>query len=111
MAFFLVQPSSTTGVEIAAASSGNKARFLALGFSNTGNAQITLRIYDGTALAGTLRFEIAIAPGGGDYISPIAMQPGKSILPKTWFTAGNSIECALSGSGTVTVFGEVVREA
>lgn len=109
MAYFDVNPTSSTGVEIAAASSGNRARWIALGFSNDGSTTVTLLIYDGTAAAGTVRCRLRIDPGSGayDYID----QAGKSIFPKMWWTAGSAIECALSAAGSVRVWGEVVREA
>lgn len=108
MAFFDVNPTSTTGVEIAAASSGNRARFVAFGFSNDGSATVTLLLYDGTAAAGTVRTRMRIDPGSGAY--DVIDQSGKSIFPKSWFTAGSAIECAISASGSVRVYGEVVRE-
>ena len=109
MAFFDINPTSSTGVEIAAASTGNRARFVAIGFSNDDTVQRTLLIYDGTAAAGTVRTRISLAAGSGAY--SVIDQAGKSIFPKTWFTAGSAIECALSGSGSVRVWGEVVRES
>lgn len=109
MAFFDLNPASATGVVIAAASAGNQARFISIGFSNDGTTQRILNIYDGTALAGTIRCRIALAPGSGDY--RVIDQAGKSVFPKSWWTAGSAIECALDAAGSVRVFGEVVREA
>ena len=108
MAFFRVNPTSTTGVEIAAASSGNKARFIAFGVSNAHTAAVTFRLYDGTAVAGTMRVEITLAPGSGWY--QIIDGSGRSVFPKSWFTSGSAIECSASATGDFKVFGEVVRE-
>lgn len=108
MAFFRVNPTSTTGVEIAATSAGNKARFLAFGFGNAGASTRVLRVYDGTAAAGTMRIELPISAGGFAYIK--ADRAGDSIFPKSWFTAGSAIECSLDAAGDVKIFGEYVRE-
>ena len=94
---------------IAAASAGNGGRFISLTFSNRGTAQRELRIYDGTAAAGTIRFRASLAPGSGDH--QIIDQAGKSIIPKSQFTAGNAIECNIDAAGDVTVTGDFVREA
>ena len=110
MAFFSVNPTSTTGVEIAAASSGNRARFIAFGVSNADTAAAIFRLYDGTAAAGTLRATTALAAGAGWY--QVIDGAGRSIFPKSWFTSGSAIECnCTAGSMDVKVFGEVVREA
>lgn len=109
MAFFRVNPTSTTGVEIAAASAGNRARFIAFGASNNHATNVTvLRVYDGTAAAGTMRVEIALAAGSNFY--QVVDQAGKSVFPKTWWTSGNAIECSIDAAEDVKVFGEVVRE-
>ena len=100
---------STTGVVVAAASTGNRARFIAFGVSNADTAAAIFRLYDGTAAAGTLRATIALAAGAGWY--QIIDGAGRSVFPKSWFTSGNAIECSIAASGDVRVFGEVVREA
>ena len=110
MAFFSGNPTSTTGVEIAAASAGNRARFVAFGASNAGTATAILRIYDGTASAGTVRVTQVLAAGAGWY--QVIDGAGRSVFPKTWFTAGNAIECnCTAGSTDIRVYGDVVREA
>lgn len=108
MAYFRVNPVDTTGVVIAAASSGNSARFIAFGVSNAHTAAVTFRLYDGTAAAGTMRVELTLAPGSGLY--QVIDAAGKSVFPKNWFTAGSAIECSASATGDFRVFGEVVRE-
>ena len=110
MAFFTANPTSTTGVEIAAASTSNRARFIAIGASNAGSSTAILRIYDGTAAAGTLRITMALAAGSGWY--QVIDGAGRSVFPKSWFTAGSAIECNCTAASTdVRVYGEVVREA
>ena len=107
MAYFNVNPTGTTGVSILAAATGKSARFLALGFTNDhASAQVTLRIYDGTAAAGTLRFEMSLLAGSGSYMYDD--RAGKSIFPMAWFTSGAAVECSISASGSVQVWGEVV---
>ena len=107
MAYFNVNPTSTTGVSILAAATGKQARFIALGFSNDhASAQVTLRIFDGTASGGTLRFEMSLLAGSGGYL--FDDRAGKSVFPMAWFTAGNAVECSISASGSVQVWGEVV---
>ena len=107
MAFFDVNPTDTSEVSIAAASTGNRARFIAFGFTNDGSATVTLLITDGAS--GTTRARFRLDPGNGayDYID----QAGKSVFPKSWWTSGNAIVCTLSAAGSVRVWGEVVREA
>ena len=109
MSYFRVNPVDTTGVVIAAASAGNKARFIAFGVSNAHTAAVTFRLYDGTAAAGTMRVEITLAPGSGWY--QIIDGSGRSVFPKSWFTAGSAIECSASATGDFKVFGEIIREA
>ena len=110
MAFFDVASNGTTGVVIAAASTGEKARFIALGITNNDTAQRMVTIYDGTAAAGTARARFALSAGSGFY--SIIDLSGRSVLPKSWFTSGSAIEFALDGGTTgVRVWGEVVREA
>lgn len=109
MAFFRVNPVDTTGVVIAAAGTATeRARFIAIGYSNAGTGTIVFRLYDGTAAAGTMRAEIALSAGGNVYL--LNDNAGRSVFPKTWFTAGSAIECSLSAAGDVRVFGEVIRE-
>lgn len=111
MAFFSVSPTGTTGVEIAAASTGNRARFLCLGITNTHATDICrVRIYDGTAAGGTLRWSMNLKAGDSKYFF-VSDTGGKSVLPKSWFTASSVIEVNLAAAGTATIFGEVVREA
>ena len=110
MAFFSVSPTGTTGVEIAAASTGNRARFLCLGITNTHATDICrVRIYDGTAAGGTLRLSLNLKAGDSKYFHVTGA--GESVLPKSWFTASSAIEVNLAAAGTATIFGEVVREA
>lgn len=108
MAHFSVQPSSTTGVVISAASSGNRARFISLGVANTTSTARMVTIFDGTAQAGTARW-FGSVPGFGTLYFVID-QPGKSIIPKHHFTAGAAIEVNCDGSSAVNVYGDIVRE-
>ena len=109
MAFFEVSPTGTTGVEIAAAIAGERARFLSLGVVNThATTAAIVQIYDGTAAGGTRRFSMTLSAGASWY--GIMEAPGKSVIPKPHFTAGNSIEVNLAASGTCRIFGDVVRE-
>lgn len=114
MAFFRLNPTNTDGsggsVTIAAASAGNRARFICIGYSNNSGTTQILRIYDGTAAAGTMRVEVALAAGAGSY-DIITNQAGHSVYPKVWFTAGNAIQADLAAAGDVKIYGEVVREA
>lgn len=103
---FDVNPTSTAEVTIAAASSGNRARWVAFGFSNDGTTQRTLIIRDGAA--GTVRIRKAIAPGAGEYLT--IREPGDTLYPKAWWTAGNAIVAELDASGSMRLFGEIVRE-
>lgn len=109
MAYFDVNPINTTGVSIAAASAGNKGRFIAIGFSNRSTTTEIVRIYDGTAAAGTLRVEHSLTAGASIYL--VIDTPGHSVYPKSWWTSGSAIECNLDTAGDVRVFGEFVREA
>lgn len=110
MSHFDVNPTSTTGVSISAASTGNRKRFIAFGASNFGASKALLTIYDGTALAGTARIELSLPTGGSKYFfTPEG--GGKSIFPKRWWTAGNAIECKIDAAGDVRVFGDVINEA
>ena len=107
MSYFDVNPTSSSEVVILAAGTGT-VRFLALGISNDSAAtQITLTITDGAA--GTVRFRMCLAAGQSQYC--FTNSPGSAVLPRTWWTSGNAVVCALSGSSSVRVFGEVVREA
>ena len=112
MAFFDVTATNTDAgagsVTIAAASSGNRARFLAIGVSNDTASVVVVRIYDGTAAAGTVRVRQAISSGGFYYAK--IDRAGDSVFPKSWWASGNAIAADLDGAGTVHIFGEVVRE-
>lgn len=108
MAHFNVASNGATGVVIAAASTGNRARFLRFGFTCSTTARL-ITLYDGTAAAGTARCSFIIPANESRFFS--VDQPGGSVFPKSWFTSGSAIEFAL-GAGTteVQVWGEVVRE-
>ena len=112
MAFFSAAPTNTDGsggtAVIAAASSGNRARFLAFGISNDTASAVVVRIYDGTAAAGTLRIRQSIGTGSGFYFK--IDRAGDSVFPKSWWTSGSAIEVDLDGAGTVYIYGEIVRE-
>ena len=109
MAFFDVNPTALGGaVEIAAASTGNRARFLSIGISNNGTGTVMVRIYDGTVAAGTVRVRMALGAGDSHYLFVIGA--GQSVFPKSWWTLGNAIETDLSAAGDIRIFGEVVRE-
>lgn len=110
MAYFgILNPTSTTGVEIAAAgTSVEKARFIAFGWNNDGTTLVALRIFDGTAAAGTERVRIYCGPGSYGYVCVDVA--AKSIYPKSWWTAGRAIECNLTAAGSFRVYGEVLRE-
>jgi hypothetical protein len=108
MAFFDVTSNGTTDVTIAAASTGNRARILAIGFSNSStSAGFTVKIYDGPSATGTLRVSMTIPVNTTRY--DFVQEPGQSVFPKGWFTAGNAITFILSGAGTtIRIFGELV---
>lgn len=113
MAYFRVNPTDTQSsggaVTIAAASTGNRARFIAIGYSNASATVQTLRIWDGPAGTGTIRVEVSLASGSGAY-TMITNQAGHSTYPKVWFTSGNAISADLAATGDVRLYGEVVRE-
>ncbi len=108
MANFVVNPTSTTGVQILAAVAKQRAKFLYLGFSNDSATQVTLTIFDGTAVANVPRLVISLNPGI-PVILPVVGREG-TVLPKSWFTAGRVVECNCSASHSVQVFGEAFME-
>lgn len=109
MAYFDVQATSTTGVELAAASSGNRARFLSIGFTNMSSTARIVTVYDGTAASGTARVRISLPGSGSEYFR--VEGAGQSVFPKSWWTSGSVIEIANDGASNTRVWGEIVREA
>lgn len=115
MAYFDVTPTDTNAAAgaqtIAAASAGDRARWLSLIISNNTAASATriVRIYDGTAAAGTIRMAIALR-GNETIVLPVPNNPGHSLFMKSWWTAGNAIAADLDGTGSVRIQGEVIRE-
>lgn len=108
MSWFSINPTDAAGVELAAISSGNRARFLSFGIANNNATKVLVTIYDGTVGAGTARMKFALKSGDSKYWWTQDAQ--RSIFPRVWWTAGNSITCNLDGAGDVKVWGEIVRE-
>lgn len=114
MAHFVANPVSTTGVSILTqagltAAAGKQAKFLWLGFSNDSAAQVTLTIFDGTAIANVPRLKISLAVGASKIIRN-ENAAGHAVLPKKWFTANTAVECNCSSSNSIQVFGEIILE-
>ena len=109
MAYFDTTSNGATGVEIAAAATG-QVRFLCIGITNTSATAQTLTIYDGTKVAAVERVYMQLAANSTYYYR--VDQSGQSVFPKNWWTSGSSIEFGLDGGTTgVKIWGELVREA
>jgi hypothetical protein len=116
MAHFHLASNGTTGVEIVPATAGKRVRFLSFGCSTVGNqGTLALTIYDGTAAAGTARANFRLGEfsdlGSLHHYFKTTVS-GASVFPKSWFTAGKSVEFALSSGASTSyiVFGEYVVE-
>jgi hypothetical protein len=103
MARFAINPTDTSSVELMAATSGKRPKFLCIGFSNDGANDVSLIFKSAT----TEKFRIHLARGAGDYFP---VMPGASVFPSNWFVAGDAVNVCLSGTGSVRVFGDVVAD-
>lgn len=106
MAFFSVNPTSTSEVSIAAAVAGVRHRITYLAITNDhATDRVTLTILDGAS--GTVRMTFSLLPGHVKIITP---KPDYCAFPATWWTAGNAIVAKLSAAGSYRVWGESIVE-
>ena len=109
MAHFDVNPSNTTGVVLSAANGSDRARFLFLGITNMTTTAVTVTVYDGPDASATARIYVSL-PAMSSIKFDDKAAGINSVVPKTWWTAGNAIWVACSASLSVRVYGEIVRE-
>lgn len=106
MAFFSVNPTSTSEVSIAAAATGVRNRITYLVVCNDhATDRVTCTILDGAS--GTTRMTFSLLPGHVKVVTP---KPDYTAFPPTWWTAGNAIVTKLSAAGSYRVWGEYVVE-